>query len=348
MVHASSPSRPPFRPGRLSFASLYTIWAMLPTALLVWVAQASLHPAITLAQTIAPQTPPTTRDLLEQARDRLIDRGELPDASEYGLTNEAGDGEDSHHPGEFNTYRLGPGDSIFVNVLRFADLSFQGTIDLEGNLLVPLVGALPLEGMTVTEAREQIRVALDRYVINPQVDVILIAQRSVQVSVLGEVVKPGLYPLASPQLAAALMSAGGTTSLADLRTIRIRRTQPDGSVREQDFDLYTPLLNALPMPDIQLADGDIVVIPTLTAENRESYDRSLIARSTLAQQQINIRVVNYTAGTGGAIGNLPLPNGSSFVDALTAISPNLASADLHSVALIRFDVDQGKAVSQKL
>lgn len=359
MVHDSSrPSASlPFRLGRLSFASLYTIWAMLPTALLVWLAQASLHPAATLAQvapsaspqplapTTAPQTPPTTRDLLEQARDRLIDRGELPDALDHPTTDA---GEQVDHSEEFNTYRLGPGDSIFVNVLRFADLSFQGTIDLEGNLLVPLVGALPLEGMTVAEAREQIRVALDRYVINPQVDVILIAQRSVQVSVLGEVVKPGLYPLASPQLAAALMSAGGTTSLADLRTIRIRRTQPDGSVREQDFDLYTPLLNALPMPDIQLADGDIVVIPTLTAENRESYDRSLIARSTLAQQQINIRVVNYTAGTGGAIGNLPLPNGSSFVDALTAISPNLASADLHSVALIRFDVDQGKAVSQKL
>lgn len=327
------------RPFALSLCSLYTFWAALPTALLVWMAQASF-PSATIAQTIPIQPPPTTRDLLEDARDRLIDRGELPGSENdppQELTQE-----------EFETYRLGAGDSVFVNVLRFSDLSFQGTIDLEGNLLVPLAGALNLQGMTVEQARQQIQTALNQFVIDPQVDVILIAQRSVQVSILGEVVRPGLYPLQSPQLSIALISAGGTTGLADLRTVRVRRPMTDGAIVEQDFDLYTPLLQALPPPDIQLADGDIVVIPTLTQDNRDTYDRNLIARSTLAQQQINIRVVNYANGAGGAIGNLPMPNGSTFVDALTAISPNLASADMNDIALIRFDVDQGEAVSQKL
>ena len=331
---------PPFsRPSALLLCRLYTLWAALPTALLFWAAQASFS-AVAIAQTTPIQSPPTTRDLLEDARQRLIDRGESPNVgSEAGqeLTQE-----------EFQTYRLGAGDSVFVNVLRFADLSFQGTIDLEGNLLVPLAGALSLEGLTVEQARQQIQIALNQFVIDPQVDVILIAQRSVQVSVLGEVVRPGLYPLQAPQLSIALISAGGTTGLADLRTVRIRRSMPDGAIVEQDFDLYTPLLQALPPPDIQLSDGDIVVIPTLTQDNRETYDRNLVARSTLAQQQINIRVINYTNGAGGAIGNLPMPNGSSFVDALTAIAPNLATADMNDIALIRFDVDEGKAMTQKL
>lgn len=325
----------------LSLASLFTAWSAFPTALVFWAASSLLAVSASaqVAQPIqpdAPQSPPTTRELLEDARQRLLDRGEL-DPSETGATQ-----------AEFEVYRLGPGDSIFVNVLRFSDLSFQGTIDLEGNVLVPLVGSLNVEGLTVSQVQQQLRVAFDRYIINPQVDVVLIAQRPVQVSIVGEVVKPGLYPLQSPQLSAALISAGGTTGLADLRAVHIRRTLPNGTLLEQDYDLFTPLQQAIPLPDIQLADGDVVVIPTLTAENREGYDRDLVARSTLAQQQINIRVLNYANGAGGTIGNLPLPNGSSFVDALTVISPNLASADLHNIALIRFDVEQGEAIAQEL
>lgn len=320
----------------------YTAWTVLPMTLAVWSVAAGLLPAPGRAQLPQPISP--SRQLVEEARQRLIDRGEWTDLqTPVGIDSGIFEQED-----EFSRYRLGPGDSIFVNVLRFADLSFQSTLDLEGSVVVPLVGALNLKGLTVSQARQQLQTALDRYIINPQVDVILVAQRPVQVSVLGEVVRPGLYPLQAPQLSIALISAGGTTGLADLRAVRIRRELPDGSILEQDIDLFTPLKDASTVPDVPLADGDIVVIPTLTEEARQEYDRSLIARSTLAQPQINVRVLNYTAGRGGAIGNLTLPNGSNFVDALAAISPDLSAADIHNIALIRFDVEQGKAVSQEL
>ncbi|MBF2000390.1 MAG: polysaccharide export protein [Synechococcales cyanobacterium M58_A2018_015] len=282
--------------------------------------------------------PASPQQILEEARQRLIERRELisPGAEAEGLD-----------AAEFATYRLGPGDSLFVNVLRFPDLSFQNTIDLEGNMLVPLVGALRLQGLTIQEAREQIRLALDRYVVDPVVDVILVAQRPVQVTVLGEVVRPGLYPLGAPQLSTALISAGGTTTLADLRTVRIRRQLDDGSLVEHEVDLFTPLRDAQTIPELQLADGDTVIVPTLTAN--EGYDRNLIARSTLAQPQISVRVLNYgTSARGGSVGRLQLPNGSSFVDALTSIPLDLASADLRKIALVRFDVQQGKAITQEL
>ncbi|NJR38716.1 MAG: polysaccharide export protein [Leptolyngbyaceae cyanobacterium CSU_1_4] len=165
----------------------------------------------------------------------------------------------------FDLYRLGPGDSVYVNVLRFPDLSFQGTLDQQGNMIVPLTGALSFQGLTVEQAREQIRIALDLYIVNPQVDVILIAQRSVQVTIAGEVVKPGFYPLQAPQLATALVTAGGTTGLADLRSVRIRRTLADGFVLEQDIDLFSPLRDSQSIPNVRLADGDTVIIPPLTA-----------------------------------------------------------------------------------
>jgi polysaccharide biosynthesis/export protein len=282
--------------------------------------------------------------ILNAARQRLIQRGELsnsPSQSSAPIQSILA-------PDNFEIYRLGPGDSVYVSVLRFPDLSFQGTIDQQGNMVVPLAGALSFQGLTVEQAREQIRINLDRYVINPQVDVILIAQRPVQVTVAGEVVKPGFYPLQAPQLATALIAAGGTTGLADLRSVRIRRTLENGSVLEQDIDLFSPLRDSQAIPDVRLADGDTVIIPTLTAATNEEYDRNLVARSTLAQQQINIRVLNRATPTGGTIGRIQLPNGSTFLDALTTISPDLSSANLREIALIRFDVEQGKAIEVEL
>jgi polysaccharide export outer membrane protein len=277
--------------------------------------------------------PASTRQLLEDARQRVLQQSSPAEQSQSVDT--------------FSKYRLGPGDSLFVNVLRFPNLSFQNTIDLEGNMLVPLVGALALRGLTVAEARERIRIALDRYVVNPEVDVILVAQRSVQVTILGEVMRPGLYPLNAPQLSVALVSAGGATTRADLRLVRVRRQRLDGALEEKDVDLFTPLATAAPIPDLKLADGDMIVVPTLTSN--EGYDRNLIARSTLAQPQISIRVLNYaTLGrSGGTISTIQLRNGSSFIDALSAAGLDLGSADIRKVALIRFDVQQGKAVSQQ-
>jgi polysaccharide biosynthesis/export protein len=335
------PNRPCCHRSLLLFlATLYTAWTSLPLALVLWLMQGMMFsPA--LGQT-SPSEPPTSRQLLEDARERLLDREGIPVDETDPSANER------QSEVEFDRYRLGPGDSVFVNVLRFSDLSFQGTLDSSGNVLVPLVGVMNFQGITVEQAREQIRVALDRYIIDPQVDVVLIAQRPVQVTVLGEVVRPGLYPLPAPQLSTAIISAGGSTGFADLRTVRIRRSLPNGATVEHDFDLFTPLQEADTIPDVQLADGDIIIVPTLTDEDRETYDRTLIARSTLAQPQINVRYLNYAAGKGGVISNLALPNGSSFVDAIAAISPGLDTADIHNIALIRFDVQQGQAVAQEL
>jgi len=298
------------------------------------------------ALALSPTVPTIAQTLHEQwdgASDPLQQPSPDPTQLPYKIPNKAFEPSDA-----FTSYRLGPGDSLFVNVLRFPDLTFQNTIDLEGNMIIPLVGAMTLEGLTVAEAREQIRFALDRYVVEPQVDVILVAQRPVQVTVLGEIVRPGLYPLAAPQLSTALVSAGGATSSADLRTVRVRRAQPDGTIAEKEVDLFTALETATPVPDLRLADGDTIVVSPLTSN--QGYDRDLAARSTLAQPQINIRVLNYAAGSrgGGSFGVVQVPNGSSFLDVLAVSALDLSSADLHNVALIRFDPQQGKAIAQEL
>lgn len=250
-------------------------------------------------------------------------------------------------PEQFNRYRLGSGDAIAVTVQRFTDLSFQATINPEGNVVVPLLGTVNLAGLTLEGAGEKIRRGLNRYVVDPQVSVALVGLRAVQVTVTGEVVRPGYYTLQPGSvLSAALFSAGGATPDADLRTIVVRRRSPDNrSFIAQQIDLFTPLLNGTSLPDFRLQDGDAVVVSKLEVGTTADYDRTLVSRSSVAQPQINIRVLSYP---NGRIGNVTLPNGSTFVDALTAIAPNPDNAKLGEIALIRYDPEVGKAVTQEL
>ncbi|MGQ4646918.1 polysaccharide biosynthesis/export family protein [Lyngbya aestuarii] len=248
---------------------------------------------------------------------------------------------------QFSRYRLGPGDTLQVQVQNFPDLSFSYGIDIQGNIVVPLLGKLPVAGLTVEEVQEQLRAGLNRFVIDPEVTVVVAGFRPAQVTVTGEVFKPGYYALnPGAKLDNALLAAGGATNEADLRTIVVRRRSlVDGSISEKQIDLFTPLQNGTSLPDLRLQDGDAVIVLKLDSENTNDYDRTLAARSSFAQPSINIRVLNY-AGRG--ISNLTLPNGSNFVDALAAISPNANEANLREIALIRFDPERGKALSQEI
>ncbi len=250
---------------------------------------------------------------------------------------------------EFNQYRLGPGDSFFVNVRRFPEASFQATLDLQGNVVVPLAGVINLQGLTLQQAQTRLQSELSRFFIDPDVGLTLVAQRPVEVTVLGEVTRPGIYPLPNPELPTALLSAGGTTRLANLRVVQIRRPIQNQSgevvdVVEQSIDLFTPIAEATELPNVRLADGDVVVIPTLTAPEIDTYDRTVIARSTLAQPEINIRLLDYTRG----IRSINLPGGSDFLDALTTATTDLTNADLSDIALIRFDPVVGEYVTQEI
>jgi polysaccharide biosynthesis/export protein len=252
----------------------------------------------------------------------------------------------------FNGYHLGPGDAVFVSVQRYPDLSFQATLDLQGNVVLPIEGAISLRGLTLTEATSKIRGLYDRYVTfdagsSREVSLTLVAQRSVEVTILGAVQRPGFYPLSDPSVSTALLTAGGATRTSDLRTIQIQRQIPQGNgfvEARVDVDLYTPLKEGSALPDVRLEDGDVMVIPEIDPSQISSYDRNAVARSTLAQPIINVRFLNYAGGRGG-VGTLNLNNGSTFLDAVSLLGVNADAANLGDVALIRYDPETGRAVT---
>lgn len=178
-------------------------------------------------------------------------------------------------------------------------------------------------------------------------------QVPLEITVVGEVARPGFYPVSAlppPDVAQAILAAGGSRVTANLRQILVRRTLIDGSRVEETIDLFTPLLEGTPLPDFRLEDGDVVVVPTLDITDRDEYDRQLAARSTLAQQQIRVRLLSYASGggqsaVGGAFNILNLPNTSTLLDALQGVP--LSQADLDSIAVIRFDEELGRAITQE-
>jgi hypothetical protein len=75
-------------------------------------------------------------------------------------------------------------------------------------------------------------------------------------------------------------------------------------VLESTVDLFTPLQEGLPLPDVAMQDGDVMIIDRLDPGELDEYDRALVARTTLARPVIAVRVLNYGAGGGLSTINL--------------------------------------------
>ncbi|MBD2384797.1 polysaccharide biosynthesis/export family protein [Cylindrospermum sp. FACHB-282] len=243
-----------------------------------------------------------------------------------------------------NRYVINPIIVLSLSAQR-PDLTFQAAISPEGNIVVPQVGTLSLQGLSLEEAQEKIRLALSRTMINPIVVISLAGTRPVQVTITGEVSRPGIYAVTSaiPRVADTLTLAGGSTLTADLRQVQVRRKLIDGSIASQNIDLYAILQNGGSLPNLRLQDGDAIIVPRREVGTDEGYDRKLVARSTLAVPQIKVRILNYAAA---GISTQLLANGSTFIDALGGI--NLDTANLQDITLVRFDPERGKAVTQRL
>ena len=253
---------------------------------------------------------------------------------------------------QFNTYRLDVGDSLNINVPLFPEFNTVGVINPEGQILMPILGRISLVGLSLAEAEQKIIYELsNRYLqVEPEVFVVLAAPRPAQITILGEIVRPGFYSfVGGSPLNVALSAAGGSTKDADLRSVVVRRSLVDGSVIERTVDLYTPLLNSQALPDVRLQGGDTIIINKLDIGGDRDYDRSLIAKTTLPQQTITVRIVAPLNRGGNSLRNINLANGSTFLDAIAVLpGGDGILIRVEKVALMRFDREQGKVVTKTL
>ncbi len=159
-------------------------------------------------------------------------------------------------------YRLGAGDAIGVQVYQSPDLSIDARVAESGVISYPLVGSVQLGGLTIAEAEKKIADALRSggFVKVPQVNIVLRQVRGNQVAVLGQVSRPGRFPLETfnTRVSDMLAAAGGTTPTGD--DVLILTGQRDGKPFRKVIDIPALFLNQKSDEDIVLAGGDTLFV----------------------------------------------------------------------------------------
>jgi polysaccharide export outer membrane protein len=160
-------------------------------------------------------------------------------------------------------FRLGPGDSIHVTVFRNPDLALDTRVTESGAINYPLVGVVQVGGISISEAEARIAKGLKDggYVRDPQVNITLVTVRGNLVSVLGQVTRPGLYPLdsANLHLSEVLAIAGGVSAGGGDRII-VKGVRNGQSFRKE-IDLSSIFLDGRDQDDIVVMERDEIYVP---------------------------------------------------------------------------------------
>ena len=194
-------------------------------------------------------------------------------------------------------YRLALGDTIRITVFQSPDLSLETRISEAGVISYPLLGSVNLAGLTVAQAEQRIAAGLrtGNFVNQPQVSINVLAARGNQVSVLGQVGRPGRYPLETGEvrLTDIVATAGGVAAGASdiIVVVGARNGQP----YRAEIDLPTVFSPNRRSADILLQNGDVVWVeraPTI-------YMYGEVQRPGAMRLERNMTVMQALASAGG-------------------------------------------------
>jgi polysaccharide export outer membrane protein len=159
-------------------------------------------------------------------------------------------------------YRLGAGDVVRVTVYQNPDLTLETRIGEAGVVSYPLLGSVRIGGVTVSQAEKLIADGLrnGNFVKQPQVSILVVQVRGNQASVLGQVNRPGRFPIevADMRLSDLLAVAGGiNVNGADTLTLVGTR---DGKPYRKELDLPEIFRSPGRDGDILVQNGDVVYV----------------------------------------------------------------------------------------
>jgi polysaccharide biosynthesis/export protein len=158
-------------------------------------------------------------------------------------------------------YVIGAQDVLDINVWKEPDVSRIVPVRPDGKISLPLLNDVQAAGLTPAQLAAQITESLKKYVTNPQVTVIVSTINSQRVYILGEVTRPGAFPmLPGMSVLQALSSAGGFTQFAKVKSIFVRRIE-NGKESKYPFNYKDVISGKKPEQDILLKAGDTIVVP---------------------------------------------------------------------------------------
>jgi len=167
-----------------------------------------------------------------------------------------------------------PGLTLRVAVTASGSTAVQeglNEVNANGEILMPLIGSVKCDGLTIVELQERIKTAYKNYYIEPQVTVGFVYGENAgmkspwgSVLIMGEIGRPGPVNMPSTRdltVTRALMLAGGATALADKRNVRVTRREKDGSLKKFVVDIDKIGKEGRSDLDIALKPGDVVWVP---------------------------------------------------------------------------------------
>lgn len=157
-------------------------------------------------------------------------------------------------------YILGPEDSLIIHIWGKVNQTYHVSVDRNGKIVLPKIGALYLWGLTFSEAQKLIRDSFSTFYSGIQIDISIGSLRTIKVFVLGEVEKPGAYNLSAlSTILHSLYQTGGPTKKGTLREIKLIRNNKVIEI----FDLYELLLEGVKDKDLRLQSNDTILVPSI-------------------------------------------------------------------------------------
>jgi polysaccharide biosynthesis/export protein len=159
-------------------------------------------------------------------------------------------------------YIIGPQDVLNIDVWKEAELTRTVPVRPDGKISMPLLNDVQAAGLTPDQLAAQITAGLKKYVADPQVTVMVAQINSQRVYIMGEVTRPGAYPLLPGMtVLQALSSAGGFTIFANRKKVYVLREE-NGKQEKIAFDYKAAVSGkAQNQSMMQVEAGDTIVVP---------------------------------------------------------------------------------------
>jgi polysaccharide export outer membrane protein len=159
-------------------------------------------------------------------------------------------------------FLIGNSDFLAVNVWREPEISRSFPVRSDGKISLPLIGEVQAAGRTPLQLEIEIAEKLRNYITDPQVTVIVQQINSEKFNILGQVGKPGTYPLiARTTVLDAIAGAGGFRDFAKRKGIYILRKDEQGNQSRLPFNYKNVIEGKHFEQNVEIRPNDTIVVP---------------------------------------------------------------------------------------
>lgn len=159
-------------------------------------------------------------------------------------------------------YIIGPNDVLAINVWKEPEITRSIPVRSDGKISLPLIGDVQAAGRTPMQLEEDISAKLKDYITNPQVAVIVEQINSQKFNILGQVAKPGSFPLtAGTTIVDAIAVAGGFKDFAKKKGVYLLRQNAAGIEQRFNFNYEKFIKEKNTAQNIRLLPNDTIVVP---------------------------------------------------------------------------------------